>query len=79
MFCLWIRTPNPANPGETVVVKTSSVPQGESTVEAGPGLHGTYAPVAVAHPTPDHGVNSGFGAKNDNYDDHPDLGIDGLV
>jgi hypothetical protein len=47
--------------------------------EGGSVLRGTYAPVDVAPPPkPQHGVNSGMGPKNDNYDDHPDLGIAGL-
>jgi hypothetical protein len=73
-----VSSPNPAKPGQTGVVIPSSGPQGESTIEGGPVLHGTYAPVDVPHPTQDPGVNSGFGPKKDNYDDHPDLGIDGL-
>jgi hypothetical protein len=71
---------NPANPGETVVVVKPSGPEGETTVEGTSALHGTFAPVNVAPPPkPDPGVNSGMGPKNDNYDDHPGLGIDGLV
>jgi len=75
-----IRDANPAHPGETVVEVTPSVSQGESTIKDAPVLGGTYSPVEVApHPAPDDGVNSGFGPKNDNYDDHPGFGIDGLV